>query len=481
MRYFSTRGGESVAGAEAILKGIAADGGLFVPEAFPHYLPDGLAGYAYRRLARDIFTLYLDDYTAEEIETVVAGAYRADNFPDGEAPCVTLPNGVEVLELTHGPTSAFKDMALQALPWLMSAARRKQRQERDIVILVATSGDTGKAALEGFKDVPGIKIVVFYPAGGVSRIQELQMVTTGGGNTYVLGLKGNFDDCQTGVKAIFAGEQFANFSSANSINWGRLLPQIVYYYHAYARMLAKGRIALGDPIDICVPTGNFGNILAGWYASKMGLPVGRFICASNCNNVLTDALNRGHYDRRRDLHKTASPSMDILISSNFERFLYDISGRDSAHTASLLAELCARGGYRIPAAHRAVYADKMAAGYTDDDAAFAVIKRVFDQQGYVLDPHTAVGYTVAEHLGHDHPLLLVSTASPYKFPAAVLGALGVDIAGRQELELPALLRDLSGLPIPVNLAALADLPVRHRAVVGQAEMADAVRRIVQNA
>lgn len=481
MLYTSTRGNESVSAATAILQGIAPDGGLFVPREFPHFFPAGLADYDYQRLAREIFSLYLDDYSAAEIEAIVAGAYGPASFPVGPAPVRSLGDGrTEVLELWHGPTAAFKDLALQALPRLLSAALTKTEDQREVVILVATSGDTGKAALEGFKDVAGVKIIVFYPRGGVSRIQELQMVTTGGSNTYVVGVDGNFDDCQTGVKEIFASSSLARFSSANSINWGRLLPQIVYYFYAYAQMVAKGRVTMGELIDVCVPTGNFGNILAAWYARKMGLPVGTLLCASNENNVLTEALAAGHYDRNRPFYRTISPSMDILVSSNYERFIYDISGCDPQFTAAAMAQLRGSGCYTLGPELRQRWQGRVAAGCADRAQAAASIRHAFDDHQYLLDPHTAYGQAVAERLlpASGRPLLLVSTASPFKFPSAVLEALGVNVDATDEMALPALLRETSGWPIPANLAGLEALPVRHQRQSGAQEMLAAVEDIL---
>ena len=482
MFYTSTRGGgEPLSAAEAILQGLAVDGGLLVPETFPLYFPVDLAEKPYQQLAMEIFSLYLTDFTSREIEQVVNGAYQLIAFPDGPAPCSFLENGPTILELWHGPTSAFKDMALQVLPRLMSVARKKAGIQQEIVILVATSGDTGKAALEGFKDVDGIRIIVFYPAGGVSSIPELQMVTTGGKNTAVVGVDGNFDDCQNGVKAIFSGEPFARFSSANSINWGRLLPQIVYYFYAYGQMVNQGRISMGQPIDICVPTGNFGNILAGCYAQRMGLPVGRFICASNENNVLTEALRDGLYDCRRPFYRTDSPSMDILVSSNFERFLYLCSGNDPVYTAQLFAQLKEDGFYQVAQNVRAAWNDRMTADWADQKETAAAIFNVWQQYHYLLDPHTAVAYAVSEKMSSSSPgcpRLIVSTASPYKFPGYVLQSLGKDINGVDEMDLPRLLHQCSGIPIPPNIGELEALPIRHKLRCKVAQMPWMVRQIL---
>ncbi len=475
MDYISTRGKAAVgSSAQAIVQGLAPDGGLYVPSTIPAYFPLDLASMDYKTLAKEIFALYLSDFTKDEIGEIVDKAY-ADNFP--ACPVATTSLGTtDVLELWHGPTSAFKDMALQALPHLLLKSLQKTGGEKEIVILVATSGDTGTAALEGFSDVPHTKIIVFYPKEGVSLIQELQMNTTAGANTAVIGVKGNFDDCQTGVKQIFSNQELAAtmaaqgkyFSSANSINWGRLLPQIVYYFYGYGQMVANERIAYGEKIDIAVPTGNFGNILAGWYAMKMGLPVHKFFCASNRNNVLTEALDKGRYDRVRPFYKTMSPSMDILISSNFERFVFDISGNDSAYTAQIFNQMKNEGSFRLKPEITANFQDKIIGGYAEEFQCRNAILEVFDAYGYLMDPHTAVGYYVAERLrGHNengYKLMLVSTASPYKFPAAVLKSLNALPEHADELSLPALLAAHSGTAIPPNLAQLAKLPVKHNQV-----------------
>ncbi|MDO4581214.1 MAG: threonine synthase [Bacillota bacterium] len=471
MQYISTRGqAPPVTAAQAILSGIAADGGLYVPQTLPGYMPAELAQLDYAELAERIFALYLDDFSAAEIADIVSGAYSAANFPRGAVRLAEIGD-MTLLELWHGPTAAFKDLALQALPRLLSAALGKQQGDSELVILVATSGDTGKAALEGFAGVPHTRILVFYPEGGVSRVQELQMLSGGGANTNAVALGGNFDDCQNGVKALFGDEELRralkqagkSFSSANSINWGRLLPQIVYYYYAYGQMLRSGRISAGEAIDVAVPTGNFGNILAAWYARKMGLPIRKLICASNENNVLTDALERGLYDRERPFYRTSSPSMDILISSNFERFVFDVSGNDAAYTAAAFAQLRRQGSFVLDRALRHVYAEAMCGGYAAQAQAHAAIAEVFARYGYVLDPHTAVGWSVVGRLREPgRPLLLASTASPYKFPAAVLGALGEEIGSGDELSLLRRLAAKTATEPPASLAALEHLPRRPR-------------------
>jgi len=436
MHYLSTRGNyHKSEAAEAISLGMVPGGGLFVPESFPQYFPQNIGELSYRELAQNILEKYLSDYSPAELAQMVDAAYYGGNFDEQQAPVVKIDKA-GILELWHGPTAAFKDMALQLMPHLLVAAVKKMGGGRDTAILVATSGDTGKAALEGFSDVPGVKIIVFYPVGGVSRVQELQMLTTEGENTAVVGVFGNFDDCQTAVKKIFGDEQMKKrldeggyqFSSANSINWGRLLPQIVYYYHGYAQMVAQGKIKVGDEITVVVPTGNFGNILAGYYAKKMGLPIGKLVCASNQNNVLTDAIEKGFYDRRRPFYRTTSPSMDILVSSNFERFMFELLGRDGQKCAELYKKLDIEGVFELDASAKKVCKDVLWGGWASENEVAATIGKVYQNEDYLLDPHTAVAVCVYDKYqaatGDNKPCLIVSTASPYKFPAAVLEALG---------------------------------------------------------
>jgi threonine synthase len=490
MKYISTRSkSQPISAAEAICLGIAPDGGLFVPQSFPQYMPDKIADMTYRQLAEQICALYLEDYSAQEIAEMVDAAYYSGNFDASIAPTVTVGDK-EVLELWHGPTAAFKDMALQIMPRFLAAAVRKIGADKEIVILVATSGDTGKAALEGFKDVPGVKIIVFYPAGGVSRIQELQMITTTGNNTYVVGVEGNFDHCQTAVKEIFADHDFAakmdaaakQFSSANSINWGRLLPQIVYYYYAYAQMAAKCRIKPGDKINAVVPTGNFGDILAAYYAKKMGLPLDKLICASNENKVLTDVINEGVYDRERPFYKTDSPSMDILVSSNFERFIFDILDQDAEKTAQYFRQLKEKGNFTLAAETVDKWKKFLVADYADQKEASQAITDVFTQYGYLIDPHTSVAYAVAEKYqkasGDQTPLLIVSTASAYKFPAAVLRALGQDIEGLSENDLPALLAQVSQGTVHPALLDVDKKEIRHHRCIKKENIAATVADIL---
>lgn len=469
MRYISTRdaGAKPVSAAYAIRHGLAPDGGLYVPDSFPAYMPEGWLAKDYRALARDIFALYLTDFTAEEIEECAANAY-AGNFPPQVAPCVTV-GGVEVLELFHGPTAAFKDVALQALPHFLTRAMKKCGGGTTAVILVATSGDTGKAALEGFRDVDGVEIIVFYPRDGVSEVQKRQMESTAGSNVGVVSVEGNFDTCQNGVKALFRDEDLRGrmaaggfeFSSANSINFGRLLPQIVYYYHGYCGMVEKGRIKAGDDIRIVVPSGNFGNILAAYYAKRMGLPVGRLVCASNINDVLTEAINSGVYDRSRPFYNTTSPSMDILVSSNFERFLFEMYGRDAAGCAADLQTLAEKGRFTIRASAREAWAGFMTAGSASESEVGGTIKRVLESEAYLLDPHTAVGWRVLERQETDMPSLLAATASPYKFTEAVLAALGYATADKRESERQELLAKISGTKVPAPLVGIENLPLLH--------------------
>ena len=477
MDYFSTRGAtERVSSAEAILKGLASDGGLFVPASFPQMtLPEieALRDLSYEERAVRILRLYLTDYTEEELKGCVSRAY-GQTFDDVRRAPVRVVGDLEVLELWHGPTSAFKDMALQLLPQLMSTARAKTGEKDTILILVATSGDTGKAALEGFADAEGIRIMVFYPDGGVSPVQRLQMVTQEGANVSVVAVHGNFDDAQRGVKEIFGDAAMAKdlaalhtkLSSANSINWGRLVPQIVYYFSAYADLLAEGKIAAGDPVNFTVPTGNFGNILAGYYAKRMGLPVGKLVCASNANNVLTDFLHTGIYDRQRDFYQTMSPSMDILVSSNLERLLYHLT-EDTRQVAVWMQELTTAGKYNASSLLPALRENFWAA-FADDRATEEEIRAVYERTEYTLDTHTAVAYRAAEdyrrETGDARPMVVLSTASPYKFGASVLHTLGEDTAQMDEFAQMERLHARSKMEIPVRLAALRTAVVLHEGV-----------------
>ncbi len=494
MMYVSTRSNyPPMLGSVAIHLGMVPGGGLFVPQYIPNMglQPAMKKEQDYVELCTKILKEYLPDYDPQILEQIVFQSYLSGNFKDPAiAPLLPLADGLDVLELWHGPTAAFKDMALQIMPRLLSESMRMSHQQKEIVILVATSGDTGKAALEGFKDVPGVRIVVFYPAGGVSPVQERQMTTTTGSNTAVYGVRGNFDDCQSAVKAVFGDDALnealsrrgIELSSANSINWGRLLPQIVYYYWAYNRMIASGRISAGTGINVVVPTGNFGNILAGYYAKRMGLPIRRLICASNENKILTDVLNTGVYDRRRQLILTSSPSMDILISSNFERFLFEMCDRDGEQVSAWMRELNEKGVFSIPDEIRANWADVMWGAYADEAACHATIKDVYEKYHYVLDTHTAVGASVhrayVEKTGDKTPTVLVSTASPLKFSKAVLEAIGGQAmtAGLDDFAQIDKLAELAGCPVPDGLRALDQLEVRHQNVIDVAD----VRKIVEN-
>jgi len=485
MQYISTRdtNAAAISASEAIRRGIAPDGGLYVPENFPAYLPERWDGLDYRTLAREIFALYLTDFSAREIDRCVTDAYGG-NFPPEVVPCVSVGNA-EVLELFHGPTAAFKDVALQALPRLLTLSMEKSGDGKRAVVLTATSGDTGKAALEGFRGVTGVEIIVFYPKDGVSLVQERQMVSTTGSNVRVVGVDGNFDDCQNGVKKLFADAELRRemsaaglaFSSANSINFGRLLPQIVYYYHGYGKMAQKGRIRDREEIQIVVPSGNFGNLLAAYYAKRMGLPVARLLCASNINDVLTETINTGRYNRRRGFHKTTSPSMDILVSSNFERFLFEMYGRDAARCTTDLKALSEDGEFTVPASAREAWGEFLSAGSADEDEVRETIKRVFETDGYLLDPHTAVGWRVFEKRGAVMPTLIAATASPYKFTESVLEALAYPAENMSEGERQAALSKLSGTPTPQSLAGIENRPVLHNLSVTQEGMKAIVKQI----
>ncbi|MGE5528535.1 MAG: threonine synthase [Patescibacteria group bacterium] len=495
--YHSTRGQTPpVPSARAIELGLAPDGGLFLPDEIPALSPGvlaGLCGLPYPELAARVISLYLTDYGLDELRGYTEAAYGPDRFDDpAVAPLVALDERTHVLELWHGPTAAFKDVALQFMPHLLTSAMARAAGGGEVAILVATSGDTGKAALEGFRDVPGTRIAVFYPKGGVSRAQELQMTTQAGANTAVVAVEGNFDDAQTGVKALFndralAGELASRglrFSSANSINWGRLVPQIAYYVHAYAALVERGAVTLGRPVNICVPTGNFGNILAAYYARAMGVPAARLICASNVNKVLTDFIATGVYDRRRTFYRTVSPSMDILVSSNLERLLYLLADRDPARVRGWMAALAGTGSYDVgPEALRRLR-EVFWAGFASEEETSAAIGRVWRERGYLLDTHTAVGWHVLEEYrratGDETPAILAATASPFKFGRAVLRAIAGDdaTAGRDELDLIADLAERTGQSIPAGLRDLDKRPVRHRRWCKPEGMKDEVREIL---
>ena len=498
MDYVSTRNKErKVSAAYAIANGIAPDGGLYCPTAFPA-LTDAdwktLAESDYKGRSALILGKFLTDFTAEELADFASKAYADEKFGGADtAPVVKLGEGKNLLELWHGPTCAFKDMALQILPHLLTTAMKKTGEKDEVVILVATSGDTGKAALEGFRDVAGTRIIVFYPDNGVSEIQKLQMITQEGNNVSVCAVDGNFDDAQNGVKRIFTDKKYGELllanqfklSSANSINWGRLVPQIVYYFSAYADMLAAEEIEVGEEINVVVPTGNFGNILASYYAYKMGLPVHRFICASNENNVLTDFINTGVYNKNRQFHTTISPSMDILISSNLERFLYHISGRDDAFIRDIMAKLSTDGVYVISDELKLKIRSKFSAGCADDAETMAQIRKTSEDYGYVMDTHTAVGKAVYDkyvaETGDDTKTVIASTASPFKFNQSVLIALGGNAAvcGKDEFELLGELSERSGMKIPQSLAELKTKPRIFESVCEKDEMVNMVNDFLQ--
>ena len=474
MLYRSTRGSSpAVDSAGAVLSGIAPDGGLYLPEALPAFDWQGCLQKDTISMAASLLTALLPGIP--DMDTLTRRAYLGKFQTDDLTPTVTVGD-FTVLELFRGPTSAFKDVALCMLPQLLTAAKTVKGMQEDILILTATSGDTGKAALEGFRDVPGVKICVFYPDGGVSQVQRAQMVTQEGSNVTVCAVRGNFDDAQTGVKNIFAACQGKDLpyrlSSANSINIGRLAPQLTYYFAAYRDLLARGQIRMGDKVNFSVPTGNFGDILAGFLAKRLGLPVGTLLCASNANNVLTDFIETGVYDRRRPLLKTQSPSMDILVSSNLERLLALLSG-DTDLVSVLMGKLRDQGFYQVPGELLEKIRASFFAGCCDDRRGQAVIGRIWREHHYLLDPHTAAGWACAEDYraktGDTTPMVVLSTASPYKFPAAVLTAIGQALSG-SEFDQMRQLEDVTGVPIPENLAGLADKPQRHTGVVEKDEM-----------
>ena len=497
MQMLSTRGASAVSPSMAILRGLAPDGGLYVPSAFPSFTLEeicALAPMSYQERAAFVLGRFLPDFTSEELKNAISGAYGTGFDHAAVAPMAKVGSWAHALELWHGPTLAFKDMALQLLPYLLTMSGKKHGEEREVFILVATSGDTGKAALEGFVDVPGTRCCVFYPDGGVSQAQRLQMVTTGGSNTHVIAVKGNFDDAQTGVKKIFSDPEFAAemnrqgrvLSSANSINFGRLVPQIVYYFSAYADLLAEGAIQPGDKVNFCVPTGNFGDILAADYAGKAGLPVGKLICASNENNVLTDFIKTGAYDiSGRDFFKTISPSMDILISSNLERLLFDLCGSDGAKVADLMAQLKEKRVYQVDADMLAKLQAKYAAGYVNEDGIRAEIKRTWQEDHYLMDTHTAVASAVLrdyiEKTGDKTVSVIVSTASPYKFGASVLEAIAGEeaVAGKDDFACCAMLSELTGTHEPDQIAKLPEMEIRHKSVCEKDAMAEAVLNAVK--
>jgi threonine synthase len=493
MRYISTRDNTiQYSASQAIAQGLARDGGLLTPFYIPK-LPgkslEDMRDMAYQQRAVYVMKQYLEEFSVKELTDYANAAYGPDRFDSpAVAPVHTVDGNTHCLELWHGPTCAFKDMALQMLPHLLTASLTKTEETKTVCILVATSGDTGKGALEGFKNVPRTKILVFYPKDGVSDVQELQMVTQEGGNVGVSAVVGNFDDAQTGVKRLFSdgavrqelADQGYFFSSANSINWGRVLPQLVYYISAYCDLLRDGKLAPGQSVNICVPTGNFGNILAAYYAREMGLPIGQLICASNSNNVLTDFIREGVYDRNRQFYTTMSPSMDILISSNLERLLFALTG-DTAEVRGYMDQLAETGRYQVSGRVKDKLQKCFKGYFCDDRETQRVIRSMYDKHGYLIDTHTAVAFSALEQYrqetGDDTPAVVASTASPFKFCASVLEALG-ETAPAHGLDALDQLSAKTGLPAPAPLAGLRDKQVRFTQVVEKDRMVDAVRSLL---
>ncbi len=483
MKFINTRGGAAVSAPEAIVRGMAEGGGLFVPEVIPSVSAEELSamlGMSYPERAAFIIAKFFDEFPPDELLHALETAY-AQFESDDPAPLVKIEEGLFLLELFHGPTCAFKDMALCVLPYLLRKSCDLLGVKEEVLVLAATSGDTGKAALEGFRDAPGVKVAVFYPEEGVSKMQKLQMVTQDGDNVDVVGVKGNFDDCQAAVKKIFRSQEMRDklkergvvLSSANSINIGRLVPQIAYYFSAYCDLVSSGQIAQGDRVDFAVPTGNFGNILAGYYAKRMGLPVGTLVCASNRNNVLTDFFNKGTYDKKRPFFRTMSPSMDILVSSNLERLIFEISGRDSALTVERMRSLANPGRYSIRAEELKALGATFFAGYANEEDTVECVYEFFEEFNYPLDTHTGVAMHVARSYcrkraedtnAEQRPMVVVSTASPYKFPQAVYYALtGNDVKdsfkGIKRIHL------ITAMKVPESLKALRYKPPRFKTVV----------------
>lgn len=478
MQFFSTRDqSRRVSASQAIAQGLSEEGGLFVPESFPQVDVKALCGLDYPAMAAAVLREYLTDYDPAFLAGAAAATY-GDAFGGKAGYLAPVEGDTWALELWHGPTCAFKDYALQLMPKLLVEAKRNLGRTEKTLILVATSGDTGKAALDGYHDIPGVEIAVFYPTGGTSEIQRLQMATQEGANVAVYAVRGNFDDAQTGVKRVFADKEIAArlaqrnicLSSANSINWGRLAPQIVYYFAAYAQLLKAGKIAFGDEVDFCVPTGNFGDILAGYYAKRMGLPVGRLVCASNQNNVLTDFLRTGVYTARRAFYKTSSPSMDILVSSNLERLLWHVTGSD-AEVAGLMDRLNREGSYTVRPETLAAIQETFACGWSSEEEVAAEIRTRWERDGYLCDTHTAVAFHVAgQQKRAGVPMVVLSTASPFKFPRSVLAALG-HAAPENDFEAMQALEQATGRTAPASLAGLRQKPERFDAVIDPSQIA----------
>ncbi len=489
MKYQSTRNIDIALNSMEIIKqGISADGGLFVPIEIPKFSTADLhrlIDMTYEQRAVAILSLFLTDFPQEDLVRCVHSAYGTGSFDSEDvAPVISLSNDFFILELWHGPTCAFKDMALQILPHLMSTAVKRTAEDKEIVVLVATSGDTGKAALEGFKDVEGIQIIVFYPEQGVSPIQKLQMVTQEGSNVFVAAVKGNFDDAQAGVKSIFTDDSMIKlleksgytFSSANSINWGRLVPQIVYYISAYLDLLKKSWISEEEEFNVVVPTGNFGNILAAYYAKKMGIPIGKLICASNKNKVLADFINTGIYDRRREFYKTISPSMDILISSNLERLLFELAGKQDGKVRAWMDDLKEKGVYKLDGETTSRLQDLFWGGYATEEQTMESIRKTYNEYGYVIDPHTAVGKWVYDDYRKKtkdrRKTILASTASPFKFAGDVLRSIVGEEAmkDKDEFMLLDMLSDIARMEIPIGLRGLDKKPILHNTLCSKEDM-----------
>ncbi|MDO5540982.1 MAG: threonine synthase [Eubacteriales bacterium] len=487
--YKSTRNAEEkVSASQAILKGLADDGGLFVPEQIPHLDVDmeRLAGMSYQETAYEVMKLFFTDFEEDELKNCINKAYD-EKFDTKEIAPVRQADGAYYLELFHGATIAFKDMALSILPHLLTTSAKKNNVHNEIVILTATSGDTGKAALAGFADVPGTRIIVFYPRDGVSPIQEKQMVTQKGANTFVVGIRGNFDDAQTGVKRMFGDKELAKemeeagfqFSSANSINIGRLVPQVVYYVYAYAKLVAAGELTVGEEMNVVVPTGNFGNILAAYYAKNMGIPIGKLICASNDNKVLYDFFATGEYNRNREFILTTSPSMDILISSNLERLIYKIAGEDAERTAILMNALQTEGKYEITPEMKAALKE-FEGGFATEEEVADEIKKLYENTGYVIDTHTAVASRVyreyGKKTGDTRKTIIASTASPYKFTRSVMDAIDSGYGAMSDFELVDELCRISGVKVPQAIEEIRTAPVLHDTVVERDGMKEVVKK-----
>ncbi len=494
MKFVSTRGGETVTGAEAIVKGIASDGGLFVPETFPKFSDgemESMLGMDYAERAATVLFKFFDEFDREELLLALKEAYA--RFDGDPAPLVRIDEGKYFLELFHGPTCAFKDMALSVLPYLLKKSSEILGIEDDVLVLTATSGDTGKAALEGFRDQKGVKIQVFYPEEGVSAMQKLFMTTQEGSNVSVVAVKGNFDDCQGAVKKIFTSEEYTAkirekgylLSSANSINIGRLAPQIAYYFSAYCDLVSSEQLEMGEEADFTVPTGNFGNILAAYYAKRMGLPVGRLVCASNKNNVLTDFIRTGAYNAKRTFYKTMSPSMDILVSSNLERLLFELSGRDAARTKERMKSLSETGKYSLTPEELTDLRAQFSAGFTSEDDTVECIYEYFTEYGYPMDTHTGVAMSVADRylekrdpLAPKRVMVVVSTASPYKFPQDVLYALtGNDV--KDSFKCVKRINLLTAMKVPAAIKGVRYKPVLFKTSVAPKEIGAEVLKFVE--